>query len=229
MRVLWYGVLGVVLLTPLVIVVGLQIFAFRRGTPSIVRIILAYVAALPCFAAFYTIISVDGEWHTAEETYRVCVEIAEHVECDASIADEDHDHWIDAYLRPDGTYELESNRDAFAGMRSRAFHVHTDAFSYEINLGNPLLTAEEIRAIAAMPEHEAVAYHLDDGFTRVVDMLYFSVSTISTLGYEDIRPVSNVAVAAVVIEVLLGLSLALLGVGVLFANRQADPGRRAKR
>jgi len=220
LRGLWYAILGLVLISPLVIVVGLQIYAFRKGKPSILRIILAYMATLLCFAAFYTVLSVDGEWHTAEATYRLCVEVAEHLEQDAGNGAEDHDHWIAGFLQPDGTYELNSNRDAFAGMRSRVFHLHTDAFSYEIDLASPHLTPGEIRAIAAVDEHDAVVFHMDHGITRILDMLYFSVATISTLGYGDIRPTSSVAVAAVVIEVLLGLSLALLGVGVLFSTRQ---------
>jgi len=221
LRVLWYAVLGIVLVSPILIVVGLQIYAFRKGSPSILRIILAYLATLLCFTSFYTIVSIDGEWHTAEATYELCSEVAQHLEQDTDHWDEGHDHWIAGFLQPDGTYELNSNRDAFAGMRSRVFHLHTEAFSYEIDLADPQLTTEEIRAIADADEHDAVTYHMEHGITRIIDMLYFSVATISTLGYGDIRPTSNVAVAAVVIEVLLGLSLALLGVGVLFSTRQS--------
>jgi len=220
LQVLWYVILGLVLITPLFIIIGLQVYVFARGTPRFSRIIAAYLATVLCFASFYTIVSIDGEWHTAEATYELCAEIAPHVGEEEVHGDEDHDHWIGQYLQPDGTYQLRTNRDAFAGMRSRVFWLRTDGFSYEIDLSETRLRAKEIVAIAAIPEHEAMTYHLDHGLTRMLDMLYFSVATISTLGYGDIRPISNVAVAAVIIEVLMGLSLALLGVGFIFAGRQ---------
>lgn len=240
---LWYTVLGVVLIIPLIIVIGLQIYVFARGTPRFSRIIAAYVATVLCFAAFYTIISIDGEWHTAEATYDLCVEIAPHVGEELTHEDTEHgheaehteeeiddqEHWIGNFLQPDGTYQLHSNHDAFAGTRSRVFWLKMEGFDYEINLAETHLTAIEIQAIAATSEHEALTFHLNHGVTRVLDMLYFSVATISTLGYGDIRPMSNVAVSAVVLEVLMGLSLALLGVGFIFAHRQQVLEKREDR
>jgi|GEM_PF-2174227 len=224
--VLWYVIVGIVLVIPLLIIIGLQVYVFAKGTPRFSRIIAAYIATVLCFAAFYTIVSIDGEWHTAEATYDFATQIAPHVGEEDGHDDEDHDHWIGAYLRPDGTYELGTNSDAFAGTRSRVFWLRGEGIDYEIDLSDTNLTAREIQGIAALSEDESLRFHMHRGRTRILDMLYFSVATISTLGYGDIRPISDVAVAAVVVEVLMGLSLALLGVGFIFANRQQVLERR---
>ena len=52
--------------------------------------------------------------------------------------------------------------------------------------------------------------------------LYFSIVTITTLGYGDIIPLSLTAKALTSIEVLLGITYVVFGVATLFSNKDND-------
>lgn len=52
--------------------------------------------------------------------------------------------------------------------------------------------------------------------------IYFSIVTITTLGYGDILPVSMYAQVAVVLELFLGVQYAVLGVGTFFSSKSND-------
>lgn len=68
-----------------------------------------------------------------------------------------------------------------------------------------------------------------DGVPTASDLLYFSVITLSTVGYGDITPASEVARAVSVVEALTGqLYLVSVVAGVVSGWRVSDPNRGHK-
>jgi len=59
-------------------------------------------------------------------------------------------------------------------------------------------------------------------FNNPLSFFYFSIVTITTLGYGDITPLSGIAKIASSIEVILGITYAVLGVGTLFSSKNND-------
>ncbi len=55
-----------------------------------------------------------------------------------------------------------------------------------------------------------------------IDNLYYSVSTITTLGYGDITPNSNYLRFSSMIEVLIGVTISILGMALLLSNKEND-------
>jgi len=59
-------------------------------------------------------------------------------------------------------------------------------------------------------------------FNDPLSFLYFSIVTITTLGYGDITPLSIIAKIASSLEVILGITYAVFGVATLFSNKEND-------
>ena len=59
-------------------------------------------------------------------------------------------------------------------------------------------------------------------FNDPFSFLYFSIITITTLGYGDITPLSIIAKIASSLEVILGITYAVFGVATLFSNKEND-------
>jgi len=59
-------------------------------------------------------------------------------------------------------------------------------------------------------------------FNDPFSFLYFSIVTITTLGYGDITPLSIIAKIASSLEVIIGITYAVFGVATLFSNKEND-------
>lgn len=59
-------------------------------------------------------------------------------------------------------------------------------------------------------------------FNDFFSFLYFSIVTITTLGYGDITPLSTIAKIASSFEVILGITYTVFGVATLFSNKEND-------
>jgi hypothetical protein len=70
-------------------------------------------------------------------------------------------------------------------------------------------------------DYQGRRLYLGDAALAVVDCIHFSCVTITTVGYGDMRPVHWFAKLAVDTEILLGLSLAVIGVGRYFSSAKS--------
>ena len=100
--------------------------------------------------------------------------------------------------------QLFSNNSAFTGMN-------------RIESPNPILEPlEEMDYL----EHLLLVPPAN----TLVDCVYYSVVTITTLGYGDIRPSTNLAKIISIVEVLAGLIIVVLALGSVVGNRSSGSG-----
>jgi hypothetical protein len=70
-------------------------------------------------------------------------------------------------------------------------------------------------------DYQGRRLNLGDAAMSIIDCVHFSCVTITTVGYGDMRPVHWSAKLAVDAEILLGLSLVVIGVGRYFSRKDA--------
>jgi hypothetical protein len=99
--------------------------------------------------------------------------------------------------------QLFSDNSAFVGM-------------YPIQFGSDFRSPTTVERLIIVP-----------AWNTVVDCIYFSVVTISTLGYGDIRPDTAVAKLATSAEVITGFILIVLALGSVMSDKVLHDGTPA--
>jgi hypothetical protein len=209
----WKGVtlaviLVVTLLGPLIYSVVSIITCLAGSVPKttrLVRIITAYVANLLSFAALYYALTLIGDFTDAQRKYSYYAE----------------------YEASNAKFKALYQCDMPAAVGTQSFHGMTDRLFSGVDWeagehsstrrwADPPIAFQVARAKA--PRDEVIRFLPDARIPVFADCLHFSVVTVATVGYGDITPASWPARAAVDCQIILGMSLLVIVVGMFFSG-----------
>lgn len=186
---------------PLCLILYALLHSFRRHERRelLATIVCSYFSLILVFAGVYYSIAVAGDLEDAQDKYA-------------------YYRAVGANLPPDGAtrvWRLADQR-AFRGIDSRLWSGVDWVPSRFV--GVVTLPVEDLIAAARRPIEDVIEFQPDARPTVLGDCLYFSVVTMTTLGFGDITPQLWYAKMAVASQSLSSMVLFVLALGMVFGG-----------
>ncbi len=128
-----------------------------------------------------------------------------------------------------------SDQRAFKGIKPRiwsGYDYPSDRVIFEKNLPeswhhftkneNDDLSIESIESIVLNTEKNEIEYQHQNCLEVYIDCLYFSTVSIATVGFGDISPNLGYTKLFAILEILIGISIFVFALGMLFSNWQGE-------
>ncbi len=182
------------------------------------NIIHSYIGTIFIFAAFFYQCSVFGDFRDAinkRDLYDLQLKIKKNNCPDLEIMRvEDTRAFKGIKPRIWSGYDYPGN-SLLVGKKS----IPESWLNFVRNAYEPLNTEQIVRIISNTSEHsEIIEYQKQNVFDVYIDCLYFSIVSIATVGYGDISPTLWYTKLFTALEVIIGSSILVFAIGMLFSN-----------